>query len=270
MRFDVITLFPGLFSAFLETGVLGRARLRGLVEIVLHDLREFGEGGYRKVDDAPYGGGGGMVLLPGPLFDCLDAAQRQGGVAGRVVLLSPQGKPLDQEACRRLTRCPRVVLVCGRYEGIDERFIQARVDEEISIGDCVLSGGELPAMVVMEAVARLRPGVLGDGGSAENDSFSRGLLDHPHYTRPEVFRGMEVPPVLRGGDHAAVARWRREMAVEMTRRKRPDLLRPQSHDDRADAPGGTPQGSPEEDSSAGCFVPDAGTTAADSEEDRER
>ena len=224
MRFDVITLFPALFTPFLETGVLGRARLHGLLEVVLHDLREYGEGTYRKVDDAPYGGGGGMVILPGPLFKCLDAVQSQGKAPGRVVLLSPQGRPLDQSAGERLAGQERLVLVCGRYEGIDERFIEARVDEEVSIGDYVLSGGELPAMVLMEVAGRLQPGVLGNSASAEDDSFSRGMLDHPHYTRPEVFRAMAVPSILRSGDHAAVERWRRDKVLEMTRRKRPDLL----------------------------------------------
>jgi tRNA (guanine37-N1)-methyltransferase len=225
MRVDILTLFPELFGPFLKAGIMGRAVESGKVQVMLHDLREHGEGPYRKVDDAPYGGGAGMVLLPGPLFAALDAIQAQGEAEGRVVLLSPQGRRLDQAACRGLAALPRMILVCGRYEGVDERFVQARVDEEISIGDYVLCGGELPAMVVAEAVARLLPGVLGDPASAENDSFSEELLDHPHYTRPEVFAGMAVPEVLRSGNHAEIARWRREMAEENTRRKRPDLVK---------------------------------------------
>jgi tRNA (guanine37-N1)-methyltransferase len=223
MRVDILTLFPELFAAFLEKGVTGRAVQGGKVEVALHDLRQQGEGPYRKADDAPYGGGAGMVLMPGPLFQALDGIQAQGEEPGHVMLLSPQGPRLDQRQCRRLAGIERLVLVCGRYEGVDERFIEARVDEEISIGDYVLCGGELPAMVLVEAVTRLLPGVLGDPTSAENDSFSNELLDHPHFTRPEVFAGLSVPKVLLSGNHAEVDRWRRERALENTRRKRPDL-----------------------------------------------
>ena len=224
MRVDVLTLFPELFGPFLEKGITGRAVQGGKVNVVLHDLRQHGEGPYRKVDDAPYGGGAGMVLMPGPLFEALDTIQARGEQPGRVVLLSPQGTPLEQRQCRRLAEVERLVLVCGRYEGVDERFIEARVDEEISIGDYVLCGGELPAMVRVESVTRLLPGVLGDPASAENDSFSTELLDHPQFTRPEVFAGMSVPEVLLSGNHAEIDRWRREKALENTRRKRPDLL----------------------------------------------
>lgn len=224
MRCDVLTIFPELFRPFLTRGILGRAVDSGLLDVFLHDLREHGEGAYRKVDDTPYGGGGGMVLLPGPLFRALDSIRSQ-GPPGHVVLLSPQGRRLDQATCRRLADLERLVLVCGRYEGVDERFIAARVDEEISIGDYVLSGGEVPALAVLEAVARLQPGALGDPKAAENDSFSRGLLDHPQYTRPEVFRDLTVPKVLLSGDHAAIAAWRREQALAATAQKRPDLLR---------------------------------------------
>ncbi len=224
MRVDVLTLFPELFGPFLEKGITGRAVQGGVVEVVLHDLRQHGEGPYRKVDDAPYGGGAGMVLMAGPLFEALDTVQAKCEQAGRVVLLSPQGTRLDQKQCRGLAQVERLVLVCGRYEGVDERFIEARVDEEISIGDYVLCGGELPAMVLVESVTRLLPGVLGDPASAENDSFSTELLDHPHFTRPEVFAGMSVPEVLLSGNHAEIDRWRQEKALENTRRKRPDLL----------------------------------------------
>lgn len=224
MRVDVLTLFPDLFGPFLQQGVTGRAVQSGKVEMVLHDLRQHGEGSYRKVDDAPYGGGAGMVLMAGPLFQALDAIQAEGGEAGRVLLLSPQGRRLDQQRCRELAEMQRLVLVCGRYEGVDERFIEARVDEELSIGDYVLCGGELPAMVLVEAVTRLLPGVLGHPASAENDSFSTDLLDHPHFTRPEELQGLSVPQVLLSGNHAEIERWRRETALENTRRKRPDLL----------------------------------------------
>jgi tRNA (guanine37-N1)-methyltransferase len=224
MRFDVITLFPDLFRAFLTTGIFGRAIESRIVEVMLHDLRAHGDGTYRKVDDAPYGGGGGMVLLAGPLTRCLDAARAAASGPAKVILMSPQGRPLNQATCRRLAGEARLLLVCGRYEGIDERFVEARVDEEVSIGDYILSGGELPAMVMMEAMARLLPGALGDETAADRDSFSGPLLDHPHYTRPEVFEGREVPSVLLSGDHAAIERWRTEQALEGTRRKRPDLL----------------------------------------------
>jgi tRNA (guanine37-N1)-methyltransferase len=224
MRCDVLTLFPGLFEPFRRVGIVGRALERGLLELVVHDLRAHGEGAYRKVDDAPYGGGGGMVLMPGPLFRGLDALRSRGG-GGPVILLSPQGRRLDQEGCRRLAALERMTLVCGRYEGVDERFVGRAVDEELSIGDYVLSGGEIPAMTVLEAVARLQPGALGDPEATENDSFREpALLDHPHYTRPEVFDGMAVPEVLLSGDHAAIREWRRQQARAATARKRPDLL----------------------------------------------
>ena len=236
MRFDVITLFPDLFRAFLTTGIFGRAVDSRIVEVMLHDLRAHGEGAYRKVDDTPYGGGGGMILLAGPLARCLASARAAAAPPGRVVLMSPQGRPLDQAACRRLAGEARLLLVCGRYEGIDERFVETRVDEEVSIGDYVLSGGELPAMVLMEAVARLLPGALGDANAADRDSFSGRLLDHPHYTRPEVFEGRSVPGVLLSGDHAAVERWRAEEARRATRRKRPDLLAEAGDADAATGP----------------------------------
>ena len=224
MRLDVITAFPALFEPFLSVGIVGRALRARLARVVLHDLREHGEGPHRKVDDTPYGGGGGMVFLAGPLWKALDAAQAGESEAGRVVLLSPQGRGMDQAVCRRLAAERRLLLICGRYEGIDERIIESRVDEEISIGDYVLSGGELPAMVLMEGVIRLLPGALGDPEAVEKDSFSRGLLDYPQYTRPEVFRGMPVPETLLSGNHEAIARYRARTALESTRRKRPDLL----------------------------------------------
>ena len=224
MRIDVISLFPGLFAPFLETGIFGRARQRGLVHVSVHDLREDGEGAHRKVDDTPYGGGGGMVLSPGPLFAALDRVRAEELTPGPVVLLSPQGRRLDHEVCQELAQLPRLILVCGRYEGLDERFVEAAVDREISIGDYVLSGGEVPAMLLIEGMVRLVPGVLGNPKSASEESFQEDLLEAPHYTRPAEFRGHPVPEVLRSGNHAAIEQWRREQSREITLKRRPDLL----------------------------------------------
>ena len=229
MHATVVTLFPGLFDPLLSESVFGRAVRRGLLRVDFVDLREFGEGRHRVVDDRPFGGGPGMVLKAEPVIRAVEAARARHGPAVRTLLLSPQGRPLSQALVRDLAAAPDgLVLLCGRYEGIDERAIEVLRPEEVSIGDYVLSGGELPAMVLLDAVARLRPGVLGDEDSSKEDSFGagEGLLDHPHYTRPEVVRGLGVPEVLRGGDHGAVARWRREVALERTRARRPDLLPP--------------------------------------------
>jgi tRNA (guanine37-N1)-methyltransferase len=224
MTFDVITLFPGMFHGPLDDGVLARARRGGKVSVRLHDLRRFGVGPHKQVDDAPFGGGAGMVLKPEPFFDALQSVRDAHPVAReRVVMLSPQGAPFDHAAARRLAGYDRVVLLCGRYEGVDER-VNTLVDEEISVGDVVLTGGELPAMMIIDAVSRLVPGVLGNAASAEADSFASGELDFPSYTRPAEFRGLDVPPVLLSGDHGAVARWRRERAREATSAKRPDLM----------------------------------------------
>ncbi len=226
MRVDVITIFPEIFAPFLATSLVGRAVERGLLDVRLHDLRAYTEDRHRSVDDEPYGGGGGMVMAAPPWI----RAVRE--VAGERrpwrVLLSPQGRRLDEAKVRELAAKGEegsgLLLLCGRYEGIDERVLQTVVDEEVSIGDYVLSGGELPAMVVIEAVSRQIPGVVGFAGSVERDSFRRGLLDHPHYTRPPVVEGLPVPAVLTSGDHAAIERWRDEQAVSATRTKRPDLL----------------------------------------------
>jgi tRNA (guanine37-N1)-methyltransferase len=223
--FDVVTLFPGLFVGPLQESILGRARRRGLVAVRVHDLRRFGIGPHRQVDDAPYGGGGGMVLRPEPFFDAVDSIRaRFPEPRGTVALLSPQGKPLDHDGARGLAASGRLILLCGRYEGVDERVREGLADEELSVGSAVLTGGELPAMAVIDAVSRFVPGVLGQADAAERDSFAEGQLESPYYTRPPEFRGMRVPEVLLSGDHGAIARWRAERAREATRTKRPDLL----------------------------------------------
>ena len=221
MLVDIVTIFPGYFASPLATGLLGKAGERGLVEVRLHDLRDWATDRHRSVDDAPFGGGAGMVMLPGPWFEALDALQADG--PAHVVLLAPDGHRFDQATATRLAREPRLVLCCGRYEGIDER-VRTRVDEVLSIGDFVLAGGEPAALVVLDAVARLVPGVMGNAASAAEESFAAGLLEYPQYTRPAVYRGLEVPAVLRSGDHGAIARWRHAQALERTRRLRPDLL----------------------------------------------
>jgi len=218
---DIVTIFPGYFASPLATGLLGKAGERGLLQVRLHDLRAWAADRHRSVDDAPFGGGAGMVMLPGPWFEALDALQADG--PAHVVLLAPDGHRFDQATAARLARQPRLVLCCGRYEGIDER-VRTRVDEVLSIGDFVLAGGEPAALVVLDAVARLVPGVMGNAASAAEESFAAGLLEYPQYTRPAVYRGLEVPAVLRSGDHGAIARWRHAQALERTRRLRPDLL----------------------------------------------
>lgn len=225
MTFDVVTAFPGMFLGALEEGVLARARRRGAFGARVHDLRRFGIGPHRQLDDAPYGGGAGMVMKPEPLFDAVRwIRDRWPAENERVVLLSPQGTRLDHAEAARLSRTDRVILLCGRYEGIDERVREGLADEELSVGDFVVSGGELPALLVLDAVARLVPGVLGNDESAAFDSFAEGRLDHPHWTRPAEYRGMRVPEVLLSGDHEAVRRFREERSWEATRAKRPDLM----------------------------------------------
>jgi tRNA (guanine37-N1)-methyltransferase len=221
VRVDIVTIFPGFFDSPLAAGLLGKAGERGLVEVRRHDLRAWTHDRHRSVDDAPFGGGAGMVMTPAPWFEALDALLAEG--PARVILLAPDGARFDQRAAARLAREPRLVLCCGRYEGVDER-VRTRADEVLSIGDVVLAGGETAALVVLDAVARLVPGVMGNAASAADESFAAGLLEYPQYTRPAVYRGLEVPAVLRSGDHGAVARWRRRAALERTRRLRPDLL----------------------------------------------
>ncbi len=223
---DVLTIFPGLFEAFRGESMVGIAVRDGLLRLGVHDLRSWTHDRHHVVDDAPYGGGPGMVMKPEPLVAAIEAraGARGPGRGARVVLLSPQGEPLRQARLAEWATEENLVLVCGRYEGVDQRVIDIAVDEEISLGDYVLSGGEVPAMAVIEGVTRLVPGVLGNPASVCEESFADGLLEGPHYTRPAEFRGRRVPDVLTSGDHAAIARWRRERAREVTRDRRPDLL----------------------------------------------
>ncbi len=227
MRFDVVTLFPEMFAPFLVTGVTRRAFESGLVDVHLANLRDYATGNYRRVDDRPFGGGPGMVMTAEPLAQCLAAIQQARGAQAPVVVFSPAGRPLDHAAVERWSASQGAVLICGRYEGVDQRFIDAHVTEHISLGDFVLSGGEIPAMALLDAVARLQPGVLGDQESHVQDSFNPaldGLLDCPHYTRPDDWRGERVPPVLLSGDHAAIDVWRRQQRLSWTARLRPDLI----------------------------------------------
>ncbi|HET7610838.1 MAG TPA: tRNA (guanosine(37)-N1)-methyltransferase TrmD [Rhodanobacteraceae bacterium] len=224
MRFDVVTLFPEFVQQCSGFGVIGRAVERGLLEVAAWNPRDYAEGGYRRVDDSVCGGGPGMVMLIEPLQKALAAARQAAAGKAPVVYLSPQGKRLTQDKVRHLASLPRMILLCGRYEGIDERLLKHEVDEELSIGDYVLSGGELAAAVLIDAVGRLQEGALGDAQSAEQDSFSDGLLDCPHYTRPVTHALGDVPAVLLSGDHAAIRRWRRMQSLGRTWLKRPDLL----------------------------------------------
>jgi tRNA (guanine37-N1)-methyltransferase len=224
VKIDVVTIFPRMIEAALAEGVLGRARERGVVDVKVHDLRDYTGDRHRTVDDVPYGGGPGMVLKPEPLFRAVEAIAAERGAASAVLLMSPQGRPFTQAEAARLSGFEHVVLICGRYEGVDERVSEALVTDEISIGDYVLTGGELPALVVLDAVIRLLPGVVGDPDSVAGDSFSRGVLDHPHYTRPAVFRGRAVPEPLRSGHHAEIDRWRARERVRRTLARRPDLM----------------------------------------------
>ena len=223
MRVDVFTIFPGILEGPLRESLLGKAIEAGPIDVRVNDLRDHTADRHRQVDDEPYGGGPGMVLKPEPVFRAVESL---GEGAKRVLLLSPAGRRLDQSLVRELASEPWLVLVCGRYEGVDERVVEGLPAEEISIGDYVLSGGELPALVVLEAVSRLVPGVVGKEESLRRESFEDGVLDHPHYTRPAEFRGMRVPETLLSGDHARIEQWRRRAAEEKTSRNRPDLLGP--------------------------------------------
>jgi tRNA (guanine37-N1)-methyltransferase len=221
MRIDIVTLFPGMVEPAVSESILGRARARGLVDIRVVNLRDYAGGRHRVTDDYQFGGGSGMVLKPEPLFAAVDALRTPGA---RVILMDPRGRLLTQEVAGELARAAHLIVLCGRYEGVDERVAGGLADEAISIGDYVLTGGELPALVVTDAVTRLLPGALGGEGAAERESFASGLLEPPQYTRPEDFRGVRVPAVLLTGDHARIARWRRTQALWLTWRRRPDLL----------------------------------------------
>lgn len=220
MRIDVFTIFPAMVADFASLSLLGRAGERGLLDVRVHDLRSATSDPHRSVDDAPFGGGAGMVLMAEPLFACVEAAEPP----RPLLLLGPGGRRFDQAVARELSEREGFSLLCGRYEGVDERVRRHLVDGELSIGDYVLAGGEVAAMAVLEAVGRLVPGVMGNAASAEDESFSDGLLEYPQYTRPGVFRGSEVPEVLRSGDHGRIARWRRAMALRRTLEERPDLI----------------------------------------------
>jgi tRNA (guanine37-N1)-methyltransferase len=234
MHFDILTLFPGIFCGPLEESILKRARESGRLSVALHNVRDYAPGKHHVTDDIPYGGGGGMVMKPEPIFAAVEAILSSphfpppsgGGEEGEVpvILLTPQGRLFNQAVAGELARHRRTVLICGRYEGVDERVRQHLATDEISIGDYVLTGGELAALVIVDAVTRLLPGVLGDPGATFDDSHARGLLEGPHYTRPAVFRGWKVPEELCSGNHAAIVRWRREQALRRTFERRPDLL----------------------------------------------
>lgn len=232
MTVDVVTLFPSAFQGPLEDGVLARARRSGRFGVRVHDLRRFGVGTHRQVDDAPYGGGAGMVLRPEPLFEAVEWIRRTyPAEPDRVILLSPQGERFDHHQARRLAGMMRVILLCGRYEGVDDRVREGLADEEMSVADVVLTGGEVPAALVLDGLARFVPGVLGHPRAAAEDSFEGGRLEHPHWTRPAVYRGQAVPEVLLSGDHEAIARWRESRSALATKSKRPDLLQGAGHDE---------------------------------------
>lgn len=229
MQIDIISLFPEMFAAVTDYGMTRVAVERGALGMRCYNPRDFSDDSYRSVDDRPYGGGPGMVMMPVPLSRCIDRAREQNG--GPVIYLSPQGEVMDQAMVGRIAALPEIVLLCGRYEGVDERIVGSRVDMEVSIGDYVLAGGELPAMVMIDALSRLLPGVLGNHQSAEQDSFAGGLLDCPHYTRPELFEGETVPRVLLGGHHADIATWRLQQSLLRTWLRRPELIRARGLDD---------------------------------------
>jgi len=230
MLIDILSLFPKMFQGPLDDSIIRIARDRGVVRIRLHDIRDYAGNRHKKVDDAPYGGGPGMVIAPGPVFRAVEAVHVPPGLTPRRILLTPQGRTFNQAVARELAAERQLILICGRYEGFDERVRTGLDVDEISIGDFVLCGGELPAMIVVESVVRLLPGVLGNNDSARHESFAAGQLDYPQYTRPAVFRGMAVPDVLLSGDHAKVEEWRRQQARKRTAERRPDLLTPDATD----------------------------------------
>lgn len=224
MIVDIVTIFPQMIEPALAEGVIGRARANGLVDIRVRDLRAYTSDRHRVVDDVPFGGGPGMVMKPEPIFRAVEEISAERGAPTAVILTTPQGRHFSHAEAVRFSRMERLIILCGRYEGVDERVAEALVTDEISIGDYVLTGGELPALVVVDAVVRLVPGVVGDDQSVAADSFADGLLDYPHYTRPAEFRGMKVPDVLLSGHHAEIQRWRQEQQLRRTEQRRPDLL----------------------------------------------
>lgn len=221
MKVDVLTLFPGMFSGPLDESIIKRARAAGLLDFTIHNLRDYAHDRHRTVDDRPFGGGPGMLLKPEPIFEAVEAIARE---KTRVILVSPSGRKFSQEIARELAQEEHLLMVCGHYEGFDERIRQELADDELSIGDYVLTNGALPVMVIVDAVTRLIPGALGDDESSREESFSQGLLEYPQYTRPAVFRGLSVPEVLLSGNHAEIARWRAEQSRQRTQERRPDLL----------------------------------------------
>jgi tRNA (guanine37-N1)-methyltransferase len=262
LRIDVLTIFPQLFRAFLDTAFVGIAREQGAAAIEIHDLRDWAGDRHRSVDDSPYGGGPGMVMTPEPLIPAIEALAGPKGPdrSVRVIYLSPQGTPLDQARLTEIAAGPPLLLVCGRYEGIDQRVVDLAVDEEISLGDYVLSGGELPAMVLIEGLVRLCPGVLGNPDSIETESFRGGdFLEGPQYTRPPIYRDLAVPEVLRSGNHAAIERWRREHALARTRERRPDLI-DQANRAASEAIGASPKGTERGPANAGTGNENEGTS----------
>jgi len=231
MRIDIITIFPKMFEPVMNESIIKRAQHKGKAKIHIHDLRDFTTDKHRKVDDRPFGGGSGMVMGPQPIFAAVEAVKLKTQdlkLKAKVILLCPQGVKLTQKACKRLAKYKHIILICGHYEGVDERVRQDLVDEEVSIGDYVLTGGELPAMVLVDSLVRLLPGVLGDKNSLNFESFEANLLEYPHYTRPADFRGLIVPAVLLSGDHQKIEEWRKKQAVERTKQRRPDILRDNS------------------------------------------
>ena len=224
MRVDILTIFPKMFDPVLNESIVKRARLKGKVKFYIHDLRDYTSDKHRKVDDRPFGGGSGMVMRVEPIFNCIQAIKRKAKNV-KVILFTPQGRRLDQGRVKKLSKLKHLILICGHYEGVDERVRSKFADEEISIGDYVLTGGELPAMVLIDAIIRLIPGVLGDKNSLNFESFEGNLLEYPHYTRPAIFRKMDVPEVLLSGDHHKIEAWRRAQALKRTKERRPDLLK---------------------------------------------
>ena len=229
MQFEVFTLLPEVFPPYLESSILQRARQRGLIDVRIHNIRDYTHDRHHTTDDTPYGGGGGMVMKPEPVFEAVESVLGSESDPTQlapvpVILLTPQGRVFTQRIAEELARHERIALLCGRYEGVDERIREHLVTDEISVGDYVLTGGELPALLLIDAVSRLIPGVLGDPTGAEDDSHSMGLLEYPHYTRPPEFRGWKVPEVLLSGDHAKIEKWRREQAIQRTLRRRPDMM----------------------------------------------